>query len=242
MRQKFMTVILSAVLCLGMSITAMASQSPSGSVPTSNSVTVASTSSDVYASATTAQTKALDAFYAKIAVSSSATDAEATAARNTAYQTFIQEQINTSVTVEFGNILDVTAADLSKPVRFAAPGITAGDSIVVLHLKADGTWEKISATAGNGYIDGSFTSLSPVLYAKIAASYSPEYYEQLKADYEAGQAAAAAKETAEQETANAETTTTSPKTADSNMTMIVVLLGAGMVAGAVVVSRRKFHA
>ncbi len=67
------------------------------------------------------------------------------------------------------DIRNVGNMDLTggRPIEFPAPGIVPGDEVVVLHLKADGTWETIPSTAGNGMITGTFTSLSPVFYFKV---------------------------------------------------------------------------
>ena len=68
------------------------------------------------------------------------------------------------------NIVNDTNVDISAgvPITFPAAGISAGDSVVVLHLKADGGWELIPATAGDNTITGTFTSLSPVYYFKVS--------------------------------------------------------------------------
>lgn len=52
-------------------------------------------------------------------------------------------------------------------------GLKADDTIVVLHYKADGTWEVIPATvrvAANGdvYAEATFTSLSPVAFVRMS--------------------------------------------------------------------------
>lgn len=58
-------------------------------------------------------------------------------------------------------------------LTFNVPGIVAGQSIYVLHQKADGSWEKITPDAvGNGTVTATFTSLSPV--AIVAANASAQ--------------------------------------------------------------------
>ncbi len=51
-------------------------------------------------------------------------------------------------------------------VTFSIQGVSAGDAISVIHKKADGTWEKLAGTAGDGTVTVTFTSLSPVLFAR----------------------------------------------------------------------------
>lgn len=77
--------------------------------------------------------------------------------------------------VEIANMIDISntaSIDLSAgvPITFKAAGICAGDMIVVLHLTTAGQWENIPATADNGVITGTFTSLSPVFYAKVTTA------------------------------------------------------------------------
>ena len=46
--------------------------------------------------------------------------------------------------------------------------MTSADQIVVLHVKNDGTIECVPATAGDGCITATFTSLSPVAWFKVS--------------------------------------------------------------------------
>lgn len=48
-----------------------------------------------------------------------------------------------------------------------AANVKAGDEIVVLHVKHDGSIEYLPATAGDGNITATFTSLSPVAWFKV---------------------------------------------------------------------------
>ncbi|MCI5872829.1 MAG: hypothetical protein PUJ55_06480 [Clostridiales bacterium] len=150
MKKKLLTAVLSAVLCLGMSVTAMAATSPSAGIPSSDDVTMGNVSNDFYTNATQAQTEALDAFYEKVELMES--EGSGREVYNVVAGELIAATAGVSVKVEFATILEVSATDISKPVRFEAPGISAGNSIVVLHLKADSTWENIPAVAGTwGY-------------------------------------------------------------------------------------------
>lgn len=91
------------------------------------------------------------------------------------------EIIKKLVNVEVKYVVSATTVDVVCPenitkeelaagvnIEFAAPEIKAGDSILVLHLKDNGEWEVITATAKDGSIVGKFTSLSPVVYYKLS--------------------------------------------------------------------------
>ncbi len=69
---------------------------------------------------------------------------------------------------------ELTAPENTKfpiEVTIAVAGISAGDSVSVLHKKSDGTWETISpATVADGYVVVSFASLSPVAVVRTATA------------------------------------------------------------------------
>ena len=72
-------------------------------------------------------------------------------------------------------IVDVTAeipeGAQSVDVTLTVDGIKKGDSIVVLHQKADGTWETLaSKVEKDGEVIATFTSFSPVVVVKAAAT------------------------------------------------------------------------
>lgn len=236
--KKLLTAVLSAVLCLGMSVTAMAATSPSTSIPSSPDVTMGAVS-NAYTNANAAQREALDAYAGKI---TSAGSMEAAATE------LITATVGASNAVEFASLIDVSATDLSKPVRFAAPGISAGNAIVVLHLKADGTWENIPATAGNGYIDGTFTSLSPVMYAKLAvdATHHHSFDQNVVAPTENTwgytlYTCECGYSYADNYVAptNGAAAAASPKTADSVMPVIAMMTAVAMLGMALVVRRKE---
>ena len=52
----------------------------------------------------------------------------------------------------------------SVTITFAVSGVKAGQNVSVLHQTASGAWELLPATAGNGTITATFTSLSPVAF------------------------------------------------------------------------------
>ena len=75
-----------------------------------------------------------------------------------------------------GGTLELTVpsgTDISSGIQITfadsniATNVKKGDTIVVLHIKQDGTIEYIPATAGDGNITATFTSLSPIAWFKV---------------------------------------------------------------------------
>lgn len=62
------------------------------------------------------------------------------------------------------------SADNPITVTFSVAGVNAGETITVLHKKADGTWEILPGTAGTGTVTATFTSFSPVIFVRAAAA------------------------------------------------------------------------
>jgi len=68
--------------------------------------------------------------------------------------------------------------DISKGAKITftdaniAAQVKAGDKVVVLHVKHDGTIEYVPAVAGDGNITATFTSLSPIAWYKVEANGS----------------------------------------------------------------------
>lgn len=99
-------------------------------------------------------------------------------------------------------------------ITFAVPGVTAGTKVAVLHYNGS-AWETIEATAGAGTISATFTSLSPVAFVVD-------------------------KNTASSSTA-AKTTSTSPKTGESSMVVVVGMLAMIAAAGACGLKKKEFN-
>lgn len=109
--------------------------------------------------------------------------------------------VATDVNLEGLNV----SADNPITVTFSIAGVNAGDEIVVVHKKSDGSWEKLPGTVDNGTVTVTFTSFSPALFVRTSAAPAPSEPKKDKV----------------------------PKTGDVNMTvfwtMIAVCSGAGMV-------------
>jgi hypothetical protein len=81
--------------------------------------------------------------------------------------------------VQAGGTLELSVPegyDISSgvPITFTnssiASNVKSGDRIVVLHVKHDGSIEYVPATANDGSITATFTSLSPVAWYKVSTS------------------------------------------------------------------------
>lgn len=74
----------------------------------------------------------------------------------------------------------VTDEELSEgiDITFPVSWVASSDKIIVLHLKSDGVWELLPATAGDGKITAKFTSLSPVMIAKVSEETAADGTEQ----------------------------------------------------------------
>lgn len=68
--------------------------------------------------------------------------------------------------------LEGSGVSESNPVTvtFQVPGVNANDAITLVHKKADGTWETIVGTAGNGTVTATFTSFSPVAFVRTGVA------------------------------------------------------------------------
>lgn len=257
MKKRIITAVLSMVLCLGMSATVMAAPSPgNGAAATEDGTKVEYIAEPeaVVETANEEQKKVLNALkeqlggFDLVTTGDAEADKEVVAKKAEVYKNLFTEVTGkkvASVDVKTTGLVDLKIeGNLTKPTKisFSAPGIKMGDSVIVLHMNADGTWESIEATAtADGEITGVFASLSPVLWSRVALEeapaadelpWSPEHYEEMKADYAAAQDAAA------QDAAPA--AVTSPKTADAAPVLPVLALVC--LAGVVVCSRKvKFN-
>ena len=145
MKKKLMG-LLTAITVLSMGMTAFAAESPKSA---SKDVTSDTTNVEVYtASATTAK--------------AAATEAEK-----------ISKKAEVLATVDV--VYTGSKADLAKGVeiKLSVPGVKVekGYTYIILHQKADGTWERVPVTGyGEGWITGKFTDLSPVAIVKVPAA------------------------------------------------------------------------
>ncbi len=224
--KKMIATVAAMVLTLSMSVTAFAAQSPT--LP-SEPEQKPDYSGSVIMNDTLVPADAVDANGKAVTVVRKEMTAEAKAAAKDAVVKTFGEKTDV---LSIGDY-HVDGASEENPITltFKVPVVKAGDEVYVLHNVGNkGTWVKEPATAKDGAVVATFTSFSQMAVVRVAEAqseggYSPEYYESLKADM------AAAQET--------QTQSTSPKTAENGVAMVMV---AGLVAGAavlVLVSRKK---
>ena len=59
-------------------------------------------------------------------------------------------------------------------ITFKVNGIKAGDKVILLHYVSDAKgWEKLDTITGNGTVTATFNSLSPVAFIKLADAKAP---------------------------------------------------------------------
>ena len=227
MKKKLAAVVLSMVLCFGMSMTALAANSPSANNSSTTTTTQSSTPAPAKAevkveqkaltqdTVNAGQKEKLNTYFNEMStIDSDATltveqKAEKKAA---AVQTLINNALGLNYTYKSGvyATYELTATDLSAPIAISVAGIKAGDTVVVAHLTSEGVWENVPVTnVADGVVYAKFTSLSPVFVASVAS------------------------------TENA--AVTSPKTADAGMNMAALLVAAVAVSGAVLYARRRMN-
>ena len=96
----------------------------------------------------------------------------------------VKEKFGVDITVEQTGDEKVTAAIVAAveikaeipagetaDITFAVPDVKAGETIIVLHQKADGTWEQLPVVnVVDGKVTATFSSFSPVVIVKVAAT------------------------------------------------------------------------
>lgn len=177
MKKKLVAVIMVSMITVMMiGLTVNAAPSPTTSVTTTTTTaTTATTATEettpatTYANITASNTVIVDGEEKTLTVTAKAVSiATLKAAQNQA-----SSLIGAGASVL--QIVDVSlpaGTTFSKvQITFNVPGIVAGQSISVLHQKADGNWETITPDAvGNGTVKATFTSLSPVAIVATNAS------------------------------------------------------------------------
>lgn len=225
MKKKFISV-LTALMVLSMSTTVFGASSPTTDTTEPSKVGTV----DVAENVTTAIT-AVEGADADTATAAEVQDAVTNAAAvvGDGYQGTVAAVIRLSNPA-------APDADGNYNIVLTVPTLSAGANVFVVHIHDDGTYERVAATVGAGgkvtFSVKDFSTFAVVEYTAVAAAelpYSPDYYENLKADA-AGEAA----------TTTTETTVTSPKTGET--ANVLPLMAAICLAGVVVCTRRvKFN-
>lgn len=151
---KIIAVCAVAVMVLGSTLTAFAATSTATVSATATEVSnvsaVTSNGTTVAVSAVT-ETKVVEAQQAAVALCGAVTGS-----------------------LQIEKCFELTA-EITAPtnITMAVPGITAGQNVIVLHQKHDGTWESVPVVSvDGGLVTATFTSLSPVAIITYAAAPS----------------------------------------------------------------------
>lgn len=176
--KKLLSFVLVAVLCMGMTTTVFAANSPS----INNTTTIPTGSTVIDGVEVTLEIKTVEAAKADMSLEQQAKIDEVLTVVNSGNTSAIVEMQKTLIeevakeevsTIGYSKLVDValpvgqTVPAGGIQITITDSNIKAGMNIVMLHLKGDGTWENIPVSVANGAIVGTFTSLSPVYYFEL---------------------------------------------------------------------------
>lgn len=175
MKKRILALVAAATLVMGMTMSVAAAGSSSSSSVVAEQVTVAapsaSTGSQTITAATAQEfaettTVTTTVAGAKIEAASEAATMAAVAEANKIYgdNTFVASVVE----------LTVPAGTGAAEFTLGCPNVWKGQTVTILHQKADGTWEQITPSkVGNNYVTFTLTSYSPVAIV-IDASKAPK--------------------------------------------------------------------
>ncbi len=160
---------------------------------------------------------------------------------------FVQKETGKKVTVDWYG-----AANISLPDKMPEGGlditikdskIKAGDRMILLHVKEDGSVEEISVQVKDGAITGHFTSLSPVVYYAVAsADVNDDQTDTNKPGTDTNKPSTEKPATGGAQSAGSgEQTANSPKTGEQSTAAPLYLAGMIAACGAIYLCRRKLH-
>lgn len=154
MRKKLIALLGAAVLTLGMSVTAFAAPSPKADVVanTASGQKITVETLQNYAKNTTLKTDVAGASIAQVEKTQAATLASAA-----------EKQVGANATIASMVDISVPAGTGKASFTLGVPSLVSGQSVTVLHLKSDGSIEKLPVSAvSNGSVTFTMTSYSPV--------------------------------------------------------------------------------
>ena len=242
--KKLTTMIVTFLLCLAMSITVMAAGSPSVDNSGSKSPSADNAGSESPSVSNVKQTALTEAVLNQVQKEILAdyfdemekidADTTLTLAEKAAKKAeYVQEMINKVLGLKNSYkkgiyaAIDLQADDLSKAIKIDVSGVKAGDEVVVAHLTSEGVWENVKVEkVENDAVYAKFDSLSPVFVAVI--------------EKKAGTDTSVKPSAPSDNQTTTDTTSVSPKTADSNIAVILLVAVAATV-GAVVFARRRMN-
>lgn len=154
--KKWMGIVAASVMCFALGMTAVAAPSPT----TGGIVQEITTSTDANGNAVEVEIVEL-------------TEEGKAAAQQLDDKTFVQELVGTEF-VEGMEVLDIQEVEVTGdkalvqwPVTltFKVPGVVETTKVAVLHYDSEKkAWEKVDSKAGNGTVEATFHSLSPVAF------------------------------------------------------------------------------
>ena len=172
MKKRILALVAAATLVMGMTMSVSAAgSSSSASVVVPSTSAIASTGSQTITANTVnefAQTTTVTTTVAGAKIEAASTDTAATAVAEAKAvygdNAFVASVVN----------LTVPAGTGAAEFTLGCPNVWKGQTVTILHQKADGTWEKIAPSkVGNNYVTFTLTSYSPVAIV-IDASKAPK--------------------------------------------------------------------
>lgn len=205
--KKFLSLATAFMLTVAMAVPAFAAGSPSSTPAASDATDASGSKIEVVV---VALPEAVVTEVAAIVKDETTLVAEAVKSGVIADSNYKAEGILASGEIELKN--GVTPSE-SNPVTitFEVNTAKAGDTIVAAHKKENGDWEYLPTTVVNGKVTVKFTSLSPIVFIKLAPTTG---------------------DTSDEDTSD----TTSPATGD--VIYLVELLAAAALAGGIVCAKR----
>ncbi|MCM1216719.1 MAG: hypothetical protein NC331_05220 [Lachnospiraceae bacterium] len=214
MKKRFLAFACAAVLTFGMSMTAFAASSPTGSgTASSNTASAAEAADDSSSSAdTTSSTEVLvktasgqavtpevlSGYVSNTTLSTSVSGASIAPVGNKAAVSMIAAAYDkVGANAVIATMVDISVPEGTGTATFTlgVPSLVAGQSVTVLHLKSSTEWEVLPVSAvGNGTVTFTMSSYSPVAVVLNA---------------------------------------TAPKTGEANMAVILMIAAAGIAGAAV---------
>ena len=161
--KKFISFVMAAVLCVGMTTTVFAAESVSTGTANGTEGTITSIKSD------------LDLEILPVDSEDAEEIEVETFAKDTAREILGYENVKTATTLGYFKLEPKAGSATVGNVTFNCSAIKAGDKILVLHQKDDGTWEKRPVVeVGNGFVTASFDGFSPVAIVEYTQHTVPE--------------------------------------------------------------------
>ena len=149
--KKFISFVMAAVLCVGMTTTVFAAGSVSTDTAGDAAGTVTSVKSETVSDIVIDKVEDTNPTVAKEIT-------EKNFAKDTAREFLGYENVKSATTLGYFDV----EANGTGDVTFYSKSISKGDNILVLHYCDTHGWENVTKEVGNGYVVATFHSFSPV--------------------------------------------------------------------------------